>query len=109
MLGIYCRTSKQRDNKYTIENQKDGGIKCAKELGLKYRIYVDDGISGTLDESIRGGLAELFKDIRLGELTHVYVIDQSRIERESNTWKVFVSLSLNHNILYYLLLYHIHL
>lgn len=101
MLGIYCRTSKQRDIKYTLENQKDGGIKCAKELGLMYRIYVDDGISGTLDESVRGGLAELFKDIRLGELTHVYVIDQSRIERESNTWKVFVSLSLNHNILYY--------
>ncbi len=45
MLGIYCRTSKARKEKYTIENQKDNGIKCAQKLGFPYRIYVDDGIS----------------------------------------------------------------
>lgn len=101
MLGIYCRTSKLREVKYTIENQKDGGIKCAQQLGLKYRIYVDDGISGTLDDSVRDGLADLFKDMKSGELTHIYVIDQSRIERESNTWGLFVSLCLNYEVRYY--------
>jgi DNA invertase Pin-like site-specific DNA recombinase len=55
MLRIYCRTSKVRKEKYTIENQKDNGIKCAQKLGVPYRIYVDDGISGTTDDSIRGG------------------------------------------------------
>ena len=101
MLGIYCRTSKQRELKYTIENQKDGGIKCAQKLGLNYQIYIDDGISGTLDDSVRDGLAELFKDMRSRELTHIYVIDQSRIERESNTWGLFVSLCLNHEVKYF--------
>ena len=63
MLGIYCRTSKVSKEKYTIENQKDNGIKCAQKLGVPYRIYVDDGISGTTDDSIRGGLSVLFRDI----------------------------------------------
>ena len=47
MLGIYCRTSKARKEKYTIENQKDNGIKSAQKLGVPYRIYVDVGISAT--------------------------------------------------------------
>ena len=101
MLGIYCRTSKLREVKYTIENQKDGGVKCAQQLGLKYTFYIDDGISGTLDDSVRNGLADLFKDIREGVITHVYVIDQSRIERETNTWRFFVSLCLNYNVRYF--------
>ena len=62
MLGIYCRTSKARKEKYTIENQKDNGIKCAQKLGVPYRFYVDDGISGTTDDFIRGGLSDLFRD-----------------------------------------------
>jgi site-specific DNA recombinase len=101
MLGIYCRTSKLREVKYTIENQKEGGVKCAQTLGLKYRIYTDDGISGVLDDSVRDGLADLFKDIRSGDISHIYVIDQSRIERETNTWRFFVSLCLNHNVRYF--------
>ncbi len=101
MLGIYCRTSKLRELKYTIDNQKDEGVKCAQTLGLKYRIYVDDGVSGTLDDSVRDGLADLFKDIRSGDITHVFVIDQSRIERESNTWRLFVSICLNNNVRYF--------
>ncbi|AZJ36382.1 recombinase family protein [Tenacibaculum singaporense] len=101
MLGIYCRTSKNRKDKYTIDDQRDGGINCAKELGLKYRMYVDDGISGTLDESVRDGLSDLFRDIRKEEITHVYCIDQSRIERNSRTWDFFVAECLNKKIKYY--------
>ena len=41
MLGIYCRTSKARKEKYTIEVQKEKGVKFAKSLGLPYKIYVD--------------------------------------------------------------------
>ena len=50
-------------NSVVLENQKDNGIKCAQKLGVPYRIYVDDGISGTTDDSIRGGLSDLFRDI----------------------------------------------
>jgi DNA invertase Pin-like site-specific DNA recombinase len=101
MLGIYCRTSKARKEKYTISVQKEKGIKCAITLGYPYRIYVDDGISGTLDESVRGGLSDLFQDMKSGELTAVYCIDQSRIERDTQTWLFFVSLIINYKIDYY--------
>ncbi len=63
MLGIYCKTSKARKEKYTIGNQKDNGIKYAQKLGVPYHIYVDNGNSGTTDDSIRGGLSDLFRDI----------------------------------------------
>ena len=101
MLGIYCRTSKARKDKYTIENQKESGIKCAQLLGLPYRIYVDDGISGTHDESIRGGLSDLFRDMKSKDLSSIYVVDQSRVERDTPTWHLFVSLCLNNKISYY--------
>lgn len=101
MLGIYCRTSKNRKDKYTIENQKEAGMACAASLGIGFRFYIDDGISGTLDESVRDGLSDLFKDIRKEEITHVYCIDQSRIERDSQTWQFFVAVCLNNNIRYY--------
>lgn len=101
MLGIYCRTSKARDDKYTLETQKAGGIKCAKELGLDYLIYVDDGISGTKDENDREGLAMLFSDMKKGKISIVYCIDQSRIEREEDIWDVFSILCLSNQVKYY--------
>jgi len=101
MLGIYCRTSKARDDKYTLETQKAGGIKCAKELNTDYFIYVDDGISGTKDENTREGLAMLFADMKKNRITSVYCIDQSRIEREKDIWEVFSILCLGNDIKYY--------
>lgn len=101
MLGIYCRTSKSREEKYTLDNQREAGIKCAGKLGLGFRVYVDDGISGTLDESVRDGLSDLFRDIKENEITHVYCIDQSRIERDTRTWEFFVAICINNNIGYY--------
>lgn len=101
MLGIYCRTSKNRKDKYTIEDQREGGIKCALQLGIGYRVYIDDGISGTLDDSVRDGLSDLLRDIRKKEVSHVYCIDQSRIERDTRTWDFFVAECLNHNIKYF--------
>ena len=101
MLGIYCRTSKNRIDKYTIETQKESELTCAKKLGLGFKYYVDDGISGTLDETIREGLSDLFRDIQKGEITAVYCIDQSRIERDSRTWEFFVAVCLNSNVQYY--------
>ena len=101
MLGIYCRTSKSRPEKYTIENQREAGIECANKLGIKFQVYIDDGISGTLDDLVRDGLSDLFRDIRRGNITHVYCIDQSRIERDTRTWDFFVAECLNNNVGYY--------
>ncbi len=101
MLGIYCRTSKSREEKYTLETQKAGGIKCANELGLDYFIYIDDGISGTKDENSRAGLAMLFSDIKKGRISAVFCMDQQRIQRDEDIWTVFSLLCINHEIKYY--------
>jgi DNA invertase Pin-like site-specific DNA recombinase len=101
MLGIYCRTSKARKEKYTIEVQKEKGIKFAKSLGLPYKIYVDDGISGTKDESSRDGISEMFEDMRSQVISATYSVEQARIERDTPTWHLFVSLSLNYKIKYF--------
>lgn len=50
---------------------------------------------------IRDGLSDLFRDIRKDEITHVYCIDQSRIERDSRTWEFFVAECLNKKVKYY--------
>lgn len=101
MLGIYCRTSKFREEKYTLETQKAGGIKCANELGLDYYIYTDDGISGTKDENSRAGLAMLFSDMKKGRISAVFCMDQQRIQRDDDIWTVFSLLCINHEINYY--------
>lgn len=101
MIGIYCRTSKARNYKFTIEVQKDKGIEFAKKENLPYQVYVDDGISGSKDESTRIGLSELLNDIKSNKLTIIYVYDQSRIERDTPTWQLFVSLCLNYKVKYY--------
>ena len=103
MLGIYCRTSKARKEKYTLDNQRSGGIELAKKIGLKFNIYVDDGISGAKDEAIRDGLFDLFAAMKKGIITAVYVIHQDRIERDPDTWKLFVWHCLNYKIIYTLL------
>lgn len=101
MLGIYCRTSKFREEKYTLETQKANGLKCANELGLDYQFYIDDGITGTKDENVRDGLSMLFTDMKKNRLTAVYCYDQGRIERENGIWDVFQMLCLNHDIKFY--------
>lgn len=101
MLAIYCRTSKLREEKYTLETQKAGGLKCAKELGLDYQFYIDDGITGTKDEHVRDGLALLFSDMKKGKITAVYCFDQARIERNTDIWDVFSIHCLSHDIKFY--------
>jgi site-specific DNA recombinase len=101
MLGIYCRTSRAREEKYTLETQKAGGLKCAKDLGLDYLFYIDDGITGTKDENIRNGLALLFSDMKKGKITAVYCFDQSRIERNTDIWDVFSIHCLSQDIKFY--------
>ncbi|WP_395048859.1 recombinase family protein [Flavobacterium sp.] len=104
MLGIYTRISgKKVDGKDTsIEIQTIEGIKVAIKLGMNYKIYTDKGISGTKDEiEERPAFAEMLKDIDKEILTAVYVIDQSRLERNTNIWQMFQFLVNKKDIKYY--------
>jgi DNA invertase Pin-like site-specific DNA recombinase len=101
MLAIYCRTSNLKSGKqdYSIETQKEGGLKLATKLGMNYEFFVDEGVSGT--KKIRPAFGEMMKLISKKKVTHVYCYDQSRIERDSNIWIYFSAECLNNNVEYY--------
>ncbi len=105
MLAIYCRTSNAKSGKkdYSIENQIDGGIKVAKDLDLEYKIYKDEGVSGTIRE--RESFMQLMEHIKgkdkKVQITAVYCIDQSRIERDSDIWRFFSAECINNKVKYY--------
>ena len=87
MLGIYCRISREKEEgkNVSIPDQKKKGIAMAKELRIDYKIYVDEGISGTLPVSERPSFSKLLEDIAEDKITHLYAVDQSRIERSPET------------------------
>jgi DNA invertase Pin-like site-specific DNA recombinase len=87
MLGIYCRISREKEEgkNVSIPDQKKKGIAKAKELGLKYDFYIDEGVSGTLPINQRPEFFRLIEDITEGKITHLFAVDQSRIERSPET------------------------
>lgn len=103
-LGIYCRISKTKEEgkDRSIENQKSLGIKQAKELGLEYETYIDEGISGASDKiEERPSFEKLLKDISEGTITSVFAFDQSRFERNPQIRFVVNNLFKEHDISYY--------
>jgi len=104
MIGIYCRISKQKEKgkDVSIIVQKERGINFAKSKGMEFRVYVDEGISGTKNNiSDRPEFALLLNSIKNGEISIVYCIDQSRIERNNTIWNLFVSIMLDAGCKYY--------
>lgn len=102
MLGIYCRRSGNKDKSASIETQQEEGIKFANENGFEYQIFSDSSISGTKNEiKDRPAFARLYDGIAKGTITSVYVIDQSRIERNSKVWNLFVHAIISNNCTYY--------
>src|SRR5690606_38084962 len=83
MLGIYCRISREKEEgkNVSIPDQKKKGVAKAKELSLDHEFYIDEGISGTLPINERPEFFRLIGDIAEGKITHLFAVDQSRIER----------------------------
>ncbi|MGD0341800.1 MAG: recombinase family protein [Bacteroidales bacterium] len=102
-LGIYCRISKAKDgNDLSIPDQKHKGIKKAKELGLPYELYIDEGISGASDKiEDRPEFARFIADISNGTLSAVYAYDQSRFERNPQVRFLINQIFKKTNITYY--------
>ena len=104
MIGIYCRISgkKVEDRDVSIEDQEAQGVAFAKKNNLKYRTYKDVGVSGAKNEiEDRPAFAEMFDDIKNKKINSVYVIDQSRLERNSRIWHLFVYMMQENNCIYY--------
>lgn len=104
MLAIYCRISKKKDEGTddSIPNQKRFGVLLAKRLGLDYEYFVDDGISGTKEEiEDRPNFAKMYKAIKDGKVTAVFVQYQDRLERSPLIWQLFVAIVIKTNCKFY--------
>lgn len=101
-IGIYCRISKIKDgNDLSIQDQRLRGIAKAKELGLDFEIYTDEGLSGALERiEDRPEFERFIGDVTTGVLTHVYAIDQSRFERNPQMRMIINNLFKKKNITY---------
>jgi DNA invertase Pin-like site-specific DNA recombinase len=87
MLGIYCRTSVEKDNT-SIEQQQELGIKFCNSNNFEYKVYVDEGKSGfkISDDPVnpfsnRPSFTTLINDIKRKKITQVWVFDHTRLSR----------------------------
>ena len=83
ILHIYRRVStKGQEGKYSLGIQLKKGKSLSKKLGLDYKDWSEGGKSGS-SESIedRPVLSDLFLDIKLGKIKHIFVQDLSRLSR----------------------------
>ena len=103
-LAIYCRISKLKEDgkDRSIDNQKKIGIAKAKKLKMEHRLYVDEGLSGTLEKiEDRPALNNMLKDIIDGEIDAVFAYDQSRFERSPEIRSVLMNIFKKNEIAYY--------
>ncbi|WP_417556909.1 recombinase family protein [Mesoflavibacter zeaxanthinifaciens] len=104
MLGIYCRISREKEEgkDRSIEDQKNLGIEKAKELELEYKVYIDEGFSGTLENiDDRPEFSRLIDDIQEEKISAVYAFDQSRLERNPQVRFVIKKILRENNIQLY--------
>ena len=102
MLGIYVRISRDREGEVSTQDQLKIGKQLAKKLNIKFKLYEDKGISGTLGADDRPALNDLINDIESGKIIKVFAYDQSRLEREPQIRFYLLKLFEEYNIeLYY--------
>lgn len=83
MLAIYCRISqlKTEGKDRSIKEQRLLGIEKAKELNLPYKVFTEEGVSGTLPINKRPELEKIMSGIEDGLFTGLYIYLQDRLER----------------------------
>lgn len=101
MLAIYCRISKTKKTDYSIEVQREAGEEFAKKMKMDFEVYIDEGVSGTLPIKDRPNFYKMYDKIRKGKITAVYCIDQSRIERNTDVWRLFSAECINSGCKFY--------
>ena len=102
MLAIYCRISKKKEEgkDTSIETQQSYGVAFADKHLMKYQIWADRGYSGQTED--RPAFQEIIKKIKKGKIKAVWVLDQSRLERNEAIWVMFQTLILQHDVTYYI-------
>lgn len=105
MLAIYCRISQEKEEgkDRSIDYQKKIGVELAKELGLEYRIYIDDGISGTWEIDKRPAFSRMVTDIikKGSPITALYGYDRFRLSRNDEVRIQMLSICKKHGVKIY--------
>jgi DNA invertase Pin-like site-specific DNA recombinase len=90
-LHIYTRVSSsaQEEDGTSLDTQKELGIKKAKELGMKAKVWNEGGQSSKGDDLLnRPELATILTQIESGEIKHLWVFNTDRLSRNETTWGV---------------------
>ena len=100
MIGIYCRISKEKEQgkDRSIDDQRLLGIELANKLGVEYEVYIDDGLSGTLAINERPALFKLVQDCEDNKINMFYYYDNSRLERDPETYIILSKLFIKKNV-----------
>lgn len=80
-VGIYCRISREKgfENR-SIQDQKMLGIEFCESNNFDFDVYIDEGLSGTIEE--RPEFRRLLQNIVDGDINLIWVFDDSRIQRD---------------------------
>jgi site-specific DNA recombinase len=88
VVAIYCRISIDKSGRREgVEAQERWGREYAAEHwpGAEVRIYIDNSLSAARDDR-RPQYEALRAAVRAGEITHVWTVEQSRLERRKAPW-----------------------
>ncbi len=88
VVAIYCRISIDKSGRREgVEAQERWGREYAAEHwpGAMVRVFTDNNLSAARDDR-RPGYEALRAAIRAGEITHVWTVEQSRLERRKAPW-----------------------
>ncbi|WP_456867106.1 recombinase family protein [Galbibacter sp. BG1] len=102
MLAIYVRLSKEDEDSNSISHQQKEGIKFAEQNNIDFKIYNEgEGVSGTNEIEQRPILSSLMGDINKGNITHVWMRNQNRLERNGIIFFLFTDVAKKNNVKVY--------
>lgn len=83
-VALYCRISQDKGGRIEgVRRQEKWGRAYAEKHwpGIPVRVFADNDMSAATGAAIRTGFEALREAIRLGEVAHLWVVEQSRLER----------------------------
>ncbi|MGD0670027.1 MAG: recombinase family protein [Bryobacteraceae bacterium] len=84
-VAVYTRvsTEEQRERQSIATQREFGERYCQLHSLTAYRVYADDGVSGTVPLDLRAEGSEILKDARLGKFDQLLVYRLDRLGRET--------------------------
>lgn len=87
-VGLYCRISIDKTGrKEGVKAQERWGREYAEKTwpGCRIRVFVDNHVSAARND-VRPGYDQLRAAIQAGEITQLWTVEQSRLERREGPW-----------------------